>query len=122
MYDSDQYCPLFFKGMYAWVNGSESHVGHCCLSGAGKNTKFPSFNDPYLERTRLTWDREQRSGCHQCWDAERRGETSVRQHHVIWARDLGLDPVKQELLSLDFSVGSGCNAKCITCHAGSSTT
>lgn len=120
--NNPNYCPLFFKGMYAWADGQQSHVGHCCISGISENIPKPDFNHSYLEATRSVWDQAQRKECNQCWDTERRGHTSARQHYITWAKDLKLDPVAPELLRLDFSVGSVCNAKCIMCSAGSSTT
>lgn len=116
------YCPLFFKGMYAWADGKQSHVGHCCVSGISEDIPTPDFYHPYLRTTRDTWHLEPRAGCYQCWDTERRGLVSNRQHHINWIKDLNVDPTTTELLRLDFTVGSACNAKCIMCNAGSSTT
>lgn len=119
---SNNYCPLFFKGMYAWADGQQSHVGHCCMSGISENIPVPDFQHSYLQTTRSTWSIEPRAGCNQCWDTERRGYTSNRQHYITWIKDLNVNPTTPELLRLDFSVGAVCNAKCIMCNAGSSTT
>jgi molybdenum cofactor biosynthesis enzyme MoaA len=120
--NNPNYCPLFFKGMYAWIDGQQSHVGHCCMSGASKNIPAPDFHHLYLEHTRNSWSAGPRAGCKQCWHTEQRGHTSNRQYHITWLKNQNLDPTTTELLRLDFSVGSLCNAKCIMCNAGSSTT
>lgn len=120
--NNPNYCPLFFKGMYAWVDGHNSHVGHCCMSGISENIPAPDFYHPYLEKTRTSWNVSPRKDCKQCWDAEARGQTSNRQHYISWIKDLKSDLTTTELLRLDFTVGSVCNAKCIMCNAGSSTT
>lgn len=121
-FDNPNYCPLFFKGMYAWVDGKQSHVGHCCMSGISPDIGSPDFDHPYLELTRETWNQGLRKECRQCWETEQRGYESSRQQHIVWLKDSGHDPISKELLRLDFSVGSVCNAKCISCNGGSSTT
>lgn len=108
--------------MYAWVDGQQSHVGHCCMSGTSPNGPLPEFTNPYLESTRQTWAQGPRPECRQCWETEQRGYESSRQQHINWLKNSNKDPITKELLRLDFSVGSVCNAKCITCNSGSSTT
>ena len=122
MYDADNYCPMFFKGMYTWVDGEQSHVGHCCISGISKNIARPDFDHPYLTITRNTWQSKPRPECHQCWKSEQQGNFSKRQNYIDWFKNTNLDPVVPELVTLDFSVGAVCNAKCIMCNGGSSTT
>jgi organic radical activating enzyme len=123
--NQQNYCPLFYKGMY--VEKKDGHglrQGHCCSSGLGPKVKTADFyNYPSFVLNRQQWPNNKIKGCDCCWSQEQNNHHSFRKGWLQWLEDQGpdVDPTKPELLKLDYNVGPICNAKCIHCTSNYSS-
>ena len=123
--NQQNYCPLFYKGMYVEKKDSISlRQGHCCSSGLGPRVRTVDFNNyPLFVQSRQKWPDNKIDSCGSCWSQEENGHHSFRKGWLHWLEDQGPDvnPTEPELLKLDYNVGPICNAKCVHCTSNYSS-
>ena len=125
-----------------WISLEASPIGTvrpCCLSQAevvddhGVKITVGETDLASIQRTqhmrdlrRAFLDGQEPRDCERCWNEERAGRTSKRQHtlsrlkHVLPDQEWTMEP--GPLMFLDLKLGNICNLKCRICGSWSSST
>lgn len=115
---SDNFCVMPF--IHAFVTPNK--ITPCCAYAGDLafNSKKQYWNSEQLKKIQKNFlDNKQDKGCWDCWDKEKRGYSSLRQHsNQIYSKHV--DDIKQgkkleHPFYLDLRLGNLCNLKCRMC-------